>query len=304
MQELLDPFAHIEMPAPQWIAAAIETLRDDHEGTLQAVKTSTESAVRTMRTALASVPPTIMIAAVTGAIWHRKGPRPGLIAGAALVAIGLLGVWPHAVTTLAVVLTACAICLAIGLPIGVLGAHSDAARAVTTPVLDTMQTIPPFVYLVPVVLIVGIGDAAGVIVTAVFSMPPLIRLTTLGIREVPTDTVRAAGGLGAGPARTLMKVQIPLAWPAIRMGINQMTMMALSMTVIASMIAVGGLGQLVLRGIGSLDMTTAAIGGAGIVLLAITLEQMTEPAARGKSTKPGQAGAEDTPRERRRSTPS
>ena len=277
LAELLDPFHGIEMPAPEGIASTIAGLRSEYEETLRPLKRAVKTAVRTVRTGLGATPPTIAIVAVTGVIWHRKGAKPALCASAALIGIGLLGVWAHAVTTLSIVITAGGICLAIGLPIGVLGARSEAARALTTPVLDTMQTVPPFVYLVPVVLIVGIGDAAGVIVTAVFAMPPLIRLTTLGIRQVPTDTVRAASGLGASPSLTLVRIQIPLAWPSIRLGINQMMMMALSMTVIASMIAVDGLGQLVLRGIGSLDTTTAAVGGAGIVLLAVALEQMTEP---------------------------
>ena len=250
LQELLDPFLGIKMPAPEGIASTIEGMRSEYEETLRPLKRGIESAVRSVRTGLGSVPPTILITATTGAIWHRKGPKAGLYAGSALVGIGLLGVWSQAVTTLSIVLTAAAICIAIGLPLGVLGARSETVRAVSAPVLDTMQTIPPFVYLVPIVLVIGIGDAAGVIVTAVFAMPPLIRLTTLGI--------------------------------------NQMMMMALSMTVIASMIAVGGLGQLVLRGIGSLDMTTAAVGGAGIVLLAIALEQMTEPSA-------GKKRVQDTP---------
>ena len=139
-----------------------------------------------------------------------------------------------------------------------------------------MQTTPAFVYLVPVVMLFGIGNVPGVIVTIVFALPPLVRLTNLGIRQVRPDLIEASRAYGASPWQLLWKVQLPLAMPNIMAGINQALMLSLSMVVIASMIAVGGLGQMVLRGIGRLDMGLATIGGLGIVLLAIVLDRITQ----------------------------
>ena len=166
--------------------------------------------------------------------------------------------------------------LVIGLPLGIALAASDRAQRLIRPLLDAMQTTPAFVYLVPVVMLFGIGNVPGVIVTIVFALPPLVRLTNLGIRQVRPDLIEAAHAYGASPMQMLLKVQLPLALPSIMAGINQALMLSLSMVVIASMIAVGGLGQMVLRGIGRLDMGLAAVGGLGIVLLAITLDRITQ----------------------------
>lgn len=146
-----------------------------------------------------------------------------------------------------------------------------------------MQTTPAFVYLIPIVMLFGIGNVPGVIVTIIFALPPLIRLTNLGIRQVPQDLIEASRSFGANEKQMLFKVQIPVAMPTIMAGVNQTLMLALSMVVIASMIAVGGLGQMVLRGIGRLDVGLAAVGGLGIVLLAVVLDRLTQ--ALGKKDK-------------------
>ena len=148
------------------------------------------------------------------------------------------------------------------------------------------MTTPAFVYLVPVVMLFGIGNVPGVVVTIVFALPPLIRLTNLGIRQVRPDLIEASRAFGASPWQMLTRVQLPLAMPTIMAGINQTLMLGLSMVVIASMIAVGGLGQMVLRGIGRLDMGLATIGGLGIVILAIMLDRITQAMA-GGNTAPG-----------------
>jgi glycine betaine/proline transport system permease protein len=171
-------------------------------------------------------------------------------------------------------------CLVLGLPTGIWLARSDRAAQAMRPLLDAMQTTPAFVYLVPIVMLFGIGNVPGVVVTIIFALPPLIRLTNLGIRQVPADLVEAARAFGASPRQLLLKVQLPLALPTIMAGVNQTLMLALSMVVIASMIAVGGLGQMVLRGIGRLDMGLATVGGVGIVLLAIILDRMTQSLGR------------------------
>ncbi len=178
--------------------------------------------------------------------------------------------------TLAIVLTALVLAIVIGLPLGIWAARNDRVWQVMRPLLDGMQTIPAFVYLVPVVMLFGNGNVPGVIVTVIFALAPLIRLTNLGIRQVPEEVVEATRAFGATERQLLWKVQVPLAMPTIMAGVNQTLMMSLSMVVIDSMISVGGLGQMVLRGIGRLDVGLAAVGGLGIVMLAIVLDRLTQ----------------------------
>jgi glycine betaine/proline transport system permease protein len=184
--------------------------------------------------------------------------------------------WGLAMTTLAIVVSSVILCFFIGLPLGVLAGKNDRFEAVIRPVLDTMQTIPAFVYLVPVVMLIGIGNVSGVIVTIIFALPPLIRLTSLGIRGVNASVVEAAKAFGASPRQILFKVELPLATPTILAGVNQTIMLSLSMVVIASMISVKGLGNEVLRAMGRLDAGKALIGGLGIVILAIVLDRITQ----------------------------
>ena len=171
--------------------------------------------------------------------------------------------------TLSLVITAVLFSLIIGLPLGIWTARSDTADKIMRPILDGMQTIPAFVYLIPIVMLFGIGNVPGVIVIIIFALPPLIRLTNLGIRQVPDDLIEDARSFGASSSQMLWKVQIPISMPTIMAGVNKTLMLSLSMVVISSMIAVGGLGQMVLRGIGRLDIGLAAISGLGIVLLVL-----------------------------------
>jgi glycine betaine/proline transport system permease protein len=179
-------------------------------------------------------------------------------------------------TTLSLVITAVLVSIVIGIPLGILAARSNIFERITRPLLDAMQTTPSFVYLVPIVMLFGIGDVSGAIVTIIYAVPPLIRLTNLGIRQVDPQVIEAANAFGASPRQVLFKVQLPLAMKTIMAGLNQTLMMALAMVVVASMIAVGGLGQMVLRGISSLKMGVAAVGGLSIVLLAIAIDRFTQ----------------------------
>jgi glycine betaine/proline transport system permease protein len=197
--------------------------------------------------------------------------------------IGFIGAWEATMVTLALVITAVIFSLLLGLPLGIWSAKSDKVDSIVRPVLDAMQTTPAFVYLIPIVMLFGIGNVPGVIVTIIFALPPLIRLTNLGIRQVPEDLIEASRSFGANERQMLFRVQLPVAMPTIMAGVNQTLMLALSMVVIASMIAVGGLGQMVLRGIGRLDVGLAAVGGLGIVLLAVILDRLTQ--AMGKKNK-------------------
>ena len=234
---------------------------------------------------LLSVPTLAMVALLGLLAWQFAGRALAVGTVLSLMVVALLGIWPEAMVTLSLVLTSLAFCVLIGLPLGIVLASSDRAQRVMRPLLDAMQTTPAFVYLVPVVMLFGIGNVPGVIVTIVFALPPLIRLTNLGIRQVRPDLIEASRAYGASPWQLLWKVQLPLAMPSIMAGINQALMLSLSMVVIASMIAVGGLGQMVLRGIGRLDMGLATVGGLGIVLLAIVLDRITQ--AMGEPSRGG-----------------
>jgi len=249
---------------------------DNFRSFFQAVRWPIDATLNGIEAGLLAVPDTLMLIIVGLIAWQAGGRRLAIGSVISLAVIGLIGAWDETMVTLALVLTSVFFCVLIGLPSGIWLARSDRVQSVMRPVLDAMQTTPAFVYLVPVVMLFGIGNVPGVVVTIIFALPPLIRLTNLGIRQVPEDLVEAARSFGASPRQLLFKVQLPLAMPTIMAGVNQTLMLALSMVVIASMIAVGGLGQMVLRGIGRLDMGLATVGGVGIVLLAIVLDRITQ----------------------------
>jgi glycine betaine/proline transport system permease protein len=264
------------LPLESWINEGLGWVVAHCRPFFQAVRAPIDATLAGAGHVLLAAPSSVVIAIIGLLAWQFTSRALAAGTVLALLAVSMLGVWPEAMITLSLVLTSLAFCLAIGLPLGILLASSDRAQAILRPLLDAMQTTPAFVYLVPVVMLFGIGDAPGVIVTIVFALPPLVRLTNLGIRQVRPDLVEAARAYGASPWQLLSRVQLPLAMPSIMAGINQSLMLSLSMVVIASMIAVGGLGQMVLRGIGRLDMGLATVGGIGIVLLAITLDRLTQ----------------------------
>lgn len=202
-----------------------------------------------------------------------------LFTAVALLFIGFMDMWADAIDTIALMVVAVAVCMAIGLPLGVLGARSRIADNIMRPILDGMQTMPSFVYLLPGILFFGLGPAAGIFATLIYAVPPVIRLTNLGIRQVSAETVEAARSFGASPRQVLVKVQIPMALPTIMAGINQTTMMALAMVTIASLVASGGLGDPVLRALQKQEYGTGAIAGLAIVFLAIVIDRLTQAAA-------------------------
>ncbi|HET8744343.1 MAG TPA: glycine betaine/L-proline ABC transporter permease ProW [Ramlibacter sp.] len=268
------------LPLDQWINQGLQWTVDHFRPAFQAVRGPIDGTLSGVTGLLQGLPPGLMMGIAGLLAWQFAGRGIALGTVLSLLLVAGLGVWQEAMVTLSLVLTSLAFCLLLGLPLGILLAASDRAQRLLRPLLDAMQTTPAFVYLVPVVMLFGIGNVPGVIVTIVFALPPLVRLTALGIRQVRPDLIEAARAYGASPWQLLVKVQLPLAMPSIMAGINQALMLALSMVVIASMIAVGGLGQMVLRGIGRLDMGLATVGGLGIVLLAIGLDRITQALGR------------------------
>ena len=268
------------LPVESWINQGLGWVVELGRPFFQGVRLPIDATLAWVQGLLGSLPAPAMIGLIGLLTWQFAGRRLALGGTVALALVALLGIWPEAMVTLSLVLTSLLFCLLIGLPLGVLLAGSDRAQRLVRPLLDAMQTTPAFVYLVPVVMLFGIGDVPGVIVTIVFALAPLARLTDLGLRQVRPDLIEAARAYGASPWQMLVKVKLPLAMPSIMAGINQALMLSLSMVVVASMIAVGGLGQMVLRGIGRLDMGLASVGGLGIVLLAITLDRLTQALGR------------------------
>ena len=192
------------------------------------------------------------------------------------IAIGYLGMWKDTMSTLAIISVATLLCISIGIPLGILMARSDRIQAIITPVLDIMQTIPAFVYLVPVVMLLGIGKVPGLIAVCIYAIPPIVRLTNLGIRLVEKEALEAADAFGANYKQRLFGVQIPLALPNIFAGVNQTIMMALSMVVIASMIGVAGLGVPVLQSIANQYLALGLMNGLAIVALAIIFDRVSQ----------------------------
>ncbi|MEJ5031583.1 glycine betaine/L-proline ABC transporter permease ProW [Comamonas sp. MYb69] len=264
------------LPVQDWINSGLTWVVANFRPFFQTVRAPIDATLTGVEHFLTAIPMLAMVAILALIAWQFAGGALAIGAVVSLLIIGMLGIWHEAMVTLSLVLTSLAFCIIIGLPLGILLASSDRAQKFFRPVLDAMQTTPAFVYLVPVVMLFGIGNVPGVVVTIVFALPPLVRLTNLGIRQVRPDLIEASRAYGASPLQLLWKVQLPLSMPSIMAGINQSLMLSLSMVVIASMIAVGGLGQMVLRGIGRLDMGLATVGGLGIVLLAILLDRITQ----------------------------
>ncbi len=232
------------------------------------------------------LPPILFIAIVALIAWRLSGVKVAVGSIVGLALIDNMEMWEYAIVTIALVVVATLFALIISIPLGILTARYEWLNRLMTPVLDFMQTMPPFVYLVPAVMFFAIGDVPGLIATMVFAMPPAIRLTSLGIRQVPEELTEAAEAFGSTEMQKLFKVQLPLAMPTIMAGVNQCILLALSMVVIAAMVGVGGLGKMVLRGIERLDVGLGFEAGLSIVIIAMLLDRITQRIG-GMSNKEG-----------------
>jgi glycine betaine/proline transport system permease protein len=226
---------------------------------------------------LIATPWPIIIGIVAGlGYWATRSWKLVLGVIVALFLVGLFGMWEDTMETSGIIIVSTLVSILIGIPLGIAMSKSDTAQSIVTPILDFMQTLPPFVYLVPVVMLLGIGKVPGLIAVVVYAVPPVVRLTNLGIREVDKEIVEAAESFGATPRQKLYKVQIPLAMPTIFAGINQTIMMALAMVIIASMIGVKGLGLEVLRSITNQYLALGLLNGAAIVVIAIIFDRISQ----------------------------
>ena len=259
-----------------WVSDAVDFILAHFGPALDAFSYAVGLITDAIQDALQFLPAWALVAILVLLSLWRVGKGLALFA---LLALGLvygMGLWGEMVSTLALVLAASLIALLFGIPLGIAMARSDLVKAITRPMLDLMQTMPSFVYLIPAVMFFGLGQVPGTIATVIFAMPPAVRLTDLGIREVDSEHVEAGLAFGCTRRQLLYKVQLPLAMPSIMAGVNQTIMLALSMVVIASMIGAGGLGSTVLTGIQRLDVGQGFQGGIAVVILAVILDRITQ----------------------------
>jgi len=228
------------------------------------------------KTLIATPWPIFMIILLALTYWGSRSIKLCIGTLLAFVFIGYFRMWEETMSTIAIILTSVIMSVAIGLPTGIAMSRSDRTQKIVTPILDIMQTMPPFVYLIPIVMLMGIGKIPGLIAVVIYAIPPLIRLTNLGIREVDQEALEAADAFGATKRQKLFQVQLPLALPTIFAGINQTIMMALAMVIIASMIGVKGLGQPVLQSIYNQYFTKGVLYGLAIVIVAIVFDRVSQ----------------------------
>lgn len=217
-----------------------------------------------------------MILAVAALAAHAGGWRLGLAAALGMLAMGWLSMWNHSMDTLSQTIVAVALAIFIALPLGVLAAKSDRFELLLRPLLDFLQTIPPFVYLVPVIMLFNVGRVPGIIASVLYALPPAIRLTNLGIRRVDREILEAARAFGSTPAQILFKVELPLAMPSIMMGINQTVMMVLAMVIIAGLVGGGGLGLEAVIGLAKNETGRGVEAGLAIVIMAMIFDRITQ----------------------------
>lgn len=264
------------LPLGDYIADGVDWLLSNFADSFDAIADAISLVTDNMEAALLGIPHWLLIAMLGAISLWRVSWKFALFTMAAFVFMLSLDMWEPTVSTLALVLSSTTLSLFLGVPLGIWAAKSDRVANVMRPILDFMQTMPAFVYLIPVAMFFGLGKVPGTIATVTFAMPPAVRLTNLGIRQVPKELVEAGLSFGCTPKQLLFKVQLPNALPSIMAGVNQTIMLSLSMVVIASMIGAGGLGNEVLSGIQRMDIGLGFEGGIGVVVLAIILDRITQ----------------------------
>jgi len=271
------------IPLRDWVDAFVDYVTINFGVIFDAVNSVVEVILNSLAGFFLFLPWYITLALFFVIGWRIAGRNVAFFSVVGLFFVLNLNLWNETMNTLALVIAATLFSIALGIPLGIAAARSDAAEKILRPFLDLMQTMPSFVYLIPALLLFGLGRVPAVIATVVFSMPPSVRLTNLGIRQVPEDVVEAALSFGATPRQLLFDIQLPIAAKTIMAGINQTMLLALSMVVIAAMIGAGGLGRIVLNGITQVEVGLGFEGGISIVILAIILDRITQSV--GKTEK-------------------
>ena len=277
-----------QLPIDAWVENIVNYILDNFQPLLDGIAAVVDGFGATIDGALLALPIWLAVALLTAFSGWRVSIRFGIFTLVSLLLIVSMDLWAATISTLGLVLASTLLSLILGIPLGVWMARSKVVESISKTTLDFMQTMPAFVYLIPAVMFFGLGRVPGIIATIIFAMPPAVRLTALGIQQVPAEIVEAARAFGCTDRQLLFRVQLPSARPSIMAGVNQTMMLALSMVVIASMIGAGGLGNVVLQGIQRLDIGLGFKSGLSVVLLAIILDRITQSFG-AKAAVPGKS---------------
>jgi glycine betaine/proline transport system permease protein len=278
-------FDGLDSGTAQLFDVAVDWMKRSWVDFFDAFTAGLRATLNAIETAFVLTPWPVVAMTAMLAAWYLSGLRAVVFVGLSLLYLGLFNFWEKSMSTMALVATSVIICVVIGIPIGILCAKNRRANTLIEPLLDIMQTLPTFVYLIPAVAFFSIGKPPGVIATVIFALPSMVRLTTLGIQQVPTHVREAADAFGATPVQLLLKVELPLAIPSIRLGINQTIMMSLSMVVVAAMIGAGGLGLEVIHSLQHLKTGQGILAGIAIVVCAMALDRMVRREGRARRRK-------------------
>jgi glycine betaine/proline transport system permease protein len=274
--EFLNPSKYAYIPLGEWIEKYVKDWLFAQRPVFKKLSTPIENTLEALDAFLNFIPLPIVILLFAFAAFKTNGIKFAVFTLLSLIFIDLLDIWEETMTTMAMIITAVLFCCLIGVPLGIAASRSNLFELILRPILDVMQTIPSFVYLIPVVMLFGVGLTPGVIAIIIFALAPIIRLTNLGLRQVTKGVKDAGKALGCSKFTILYKIELPLALKSIMAGVNQTLMLSLSMAVIAALIGAGGLGLTVYVGLGRLDIGQAFVGGLGIVLIAIIFDRITQ----------------------------
>lgn len=272
-----------KIPVADWVDVLVNWLTVNLEAAFDGITTVLQSIVDGMVSGMGFIPSYVFMILLTLLAWKVSNKGIALFTLIGLFLIANLGYWDPMLETLALVLTAVIISILLGIPLGIWASQKQIVKQIVTPVLDFMQTMPAFVYLIPAIFFFNIGVVPGVVASVIFAMPPTIRLTILGIQQVPADIIEATEAFGSTTGQRLLKVQLPLAMPTIMAGINQSIMLALSMVVIASMVGAPGLGADVYRAVTQIQIGKGFEAGLAIVVIAIILDRVTQNIGKSKN---------------------
>ncbi|MCM3358186.1 MULTISPECIES: ABC transporter permease subunit [unclassified Psychrobacillus] len=268
-------FPDVRFPIGDVVEKFVDFLAANFDAFFDFIFIISSSMIKGLEAGLLAIPWWLFIVIIFLIGWYFNNIYGGLLYGAFIFLIGSFDLWPETMTTISIVLISVILSLVIGIPLGVGMAFSKSMSRIMRPILDAMQTMPSFVYLIPVIFFFPLGNVPAVIATIIYALPPVIRLTELGIRSVDKEIVESAQSFGSSSSQMLMKVQLPQALPTIMAGINQTTMMALAMAVVGSMVGAQGLGERVLFAINRIDISLGFEAGISIVFLAIIIDRVT-----------------------------